>query len=275
MDAAAEKWRELFLEVVEPHRDVPIYLSGGVDSATILAAQLASGGKPKAYVLSLGGTRSGDVKVALSMVDHFGLDHSLVVIPRSEEVLVDDVRRMIRLLGTTRKTAIQNGQCTWHLGCAAAADGHSEAMTGTGGVSEDCRAVWIILHRDGEKAAREFRRGTLFRSAGDEMDGTKAMHAASAAAGVELIEPYSTQPFADYSLSLDMAEIHKPVQKGIALRAFPEFWTAGSWYRSNKSMQVESGIREWHDTLLASRWNRRRGRAVLSVYNDIRSEMND
>lgn len=269
LDPIAARWRELFLEVVEPRKDAPIFLSGGVDSAAILSAQLALGARPDVYTLRLEGWHSSDLSVARSMAETFDLPFTVVTVPHDEDALVEDIKHLIRLLGTTRKTAIQNGQCVMHLARAARAAGHTEAFIGTGGVVEDCRECQMILHYEGEEAARAFRAKTLFRSDGDEMDGTKAMHTCARAEGIEPIEPLAAQPFADYSLSLDVSEINRGRQKGIALRAFPGFWRSGPWYRRNKSMQVESGIREWHDTLLKSKWNVRGNKRVIGVYNDL------
>lgn len=257
------------MQVVEPWKDLPNFLSGGADSGTILAAQLALEAKPPVYLLQLGNTQSSDFLVARQMAEAFGLTYRSAIIPRDEETLVHDIREMYRVLGTTRKTAIQCGQCMKYLAQTAAADGHTEALTGTGGVVEDCRACAVILHQQGEEAAREYRRQSLFGSTSTEMNGTRAMHDASRHFGIVLREPYSQQPLADYIIELDMAEINRPVQKGIALRAFPEFWRAGSWYRHNKSMQVGAGVRSWHDTLLASRYNRRGSKRIIGVYNDL------
>lgn len=273
MDAIAARYRELFLDVLAPLADAPLMLSGGVDSATILAGLLVLGKRPDCFTLQLGEQRSADVAVAEQMVRAFGVPYHLVRIERSDAQLLADVRRMIDVLQTTAKCCIQCGQGAYHLALAVRAFGADVALTGTGSVVEDNRECAVILHTQGEEAARAYRRRTAVRAAGDVMDGTKAMHVAALAAGVRMLEVYSREPLLSYALALDMAEINRPVQKGLALRAFPEFWSAGKFYRENSSMQVNAGIREWHDTLLRSEYNKRGARAVVAVYNDIREDM--
>ena len=71
-----------------------------------------------------------------------------------------------------------------------------------------------------------------------------------------------------------MAIINYPFQKGIAVRAFPEFWGLRPWRRRRDPLQVGSGIRAWHDELLSSAaLNRRGSRLVVGVYNEMAREV--
>ena len=98
--------------------------------------------------------------------------------------------------------------------------------------------------------------------------------------GTPMEEPYSDEPLLSHAIAMDYAELNrlgtKFKQKGIALRAFPEFWSRG-WYRRNSSLQVNSGVREWHDTLLADVELNPDGRhrAVVGIYNQIRRRVVD
>jgi len=47
----------------------------------------------------------------------------------------------------------------------------------------------------------------------------------------------------------------------------PEFWKQSEWYRTNEPLQVCSGIRERHDTLLNSPLNDCDAKNVLKIYN--------
>ena len=90
--------------------------------------------------------------------------------------------------------------------------------------------------------------------------------------GVELSEPYRNQNLINYQITLDMADINFPRQKGIALRAFPSFFKEAKW-RRNSPHQIDSGLRQLHDTLLSdTTLNTRQNKAVIAVYNNLKKE---
>ena len=263
----------MFLGTLEGHEETPLYLSGGVDSGTVLAGLLALGVEPVSYSFILGGRVHQDARVAAKMCADHGLEHRIVSIPRNEDQLVHDIRRTMRELMTVGyeigKAKIQCVQPIIHLAERLVEDGYDEAYLSTGAVCLDDRTVDVLLHQQGEEAAREYRTKKLLH---DHGSATEAMKDVSKRLGVRLYEAYSVQPFADYALSLDMAELNWPVQKGIALRAFPDFWQKG-YYRTNSPLQVNSGVREWHDTLLKSEFNTRESESIVAIYNDMeRSE---
>ena len=69
-----------------------------------------------------------------------------------------------------------------------------------------------------------------------------------------------------------MADINFPRQKGIALRAFPSFFKEAKW-RRNSPHQIDSGLRQLHDTLLSdTTLNTRQNKAVIAVYNNLKKE---
>ena len=271
LDETAQKWRESFITVLEPYpANTPLLLSGGTDSATILAALLSMGRRPACYSFQIGANEHEDVVVSRMMTAHFQLAHEVCVLPRDQEALVGDVRELSKLVKKpVRKTHIQCSQPIMYLAKALKRDGYDTAYIGTGGVVEDNRKGAVMLAEQGEEACRAYRRKNLLE---DEGSATEAMRNVSrAVAGVEIVSPYVQDPLASYGLSLDMAEINRPRQKGIALRAFHMFWLANAWYRKNSPLQVNSGLREWHETLLRSDYNQNAWKDVVGVYRDIES----
>lgn len=272
IDRTAMRWRELLMEAARPVRDRPLLLSGGTDSAAILSAQLACGGRPPLYTFGLVGVQSADVETASLIAREFKLKHAVVLVERTIERFREDVEWIVKELRTVRKTAVQCAQPVLHLARRIKKDGHDVAVVGTGGVCEDNRTCQMTLYYEGEEAARKYRRTTIYSSQGPEMNGTRAMHRIAKAAGVELAEPLTAEKFAEYGLSLDLAEINRPRQKGIAMRAFPEFWKRGPncWKRRNSPLQVNSGLREWHDEVLTA-YRARYGEklSILMLYNGV------
>jgi hypothetical protein len=111
--------------------------------------------------------------------------------------------------------------------------------------------------------------------------GTGWMHEVCSQFDVPAEEPYSDEPLVSYALSLQIPELARGpqgnnIQKGIAWRAFPDFWSRPGYWRRNKSFQVSTGIREWHDDVLLNDPEMNpggRAQRVVAVYNRILEEI--
>lgn len=264
-DQQAADWREALFDVVRPHRDLPNLLSGGVDSGTLLAAALALDGKPPVYSFRIGTRNNPDFSTARRMATDLDLDFTIVELPDDFNRLVEDVNTLIDITQRSRKTIIQCTHPIMYMAQRIAADGHDHAVVGTGAVCLDDRKVSVTLAEHGEEAAREYRRLKL----NDRYEdcGTGWMHRIAAHFGVTLEEPYSDEPLRSHALALDFKDLNRPVQKGIAVRAFPNFWRRNNYYRRNAPLQVGSGLRDWHDQLVHSHLNVNNWKTVVGVYN--------
>lgn len=257
------------LDTIAP--TTPLALSGGVDSATLLAGSLALGRRPPCYTFRLGDYDSPDVRVALSMADTCGVPLTVLSIPRTEDTLLADIREVIQLTGATRRTHVQTAQPFLRIARAVAADGHDALLAGV--LADDLygtgREAQFALRRGGESEARAYRE-QAFRGEGNSVH---SIERATRAGGVRLLLPYRDDRLAALLLATDLRDLHRPIQKHIAVAAFPDFWHADGWYRRNSSLQVDSGVRAWHDTLLDSPLNTRGVRDVAALYRDLAKEM--
>lgn len=259
--------RDLIIAAVEKAGDAPLFLSGGVDSGTVLAASLALGRRPRCYTFTFGQYRSEDAEVAARMAAAVGVDCSVVTVPREPAEVIADIRRALSIIGVPTKTHVQCSIPFLYLAERAAADGYGTAMMamaaddllGTG------RAGAVAYAEGGDSAFLEYRR----KKFADRGASDYSVLRAAAAQGVALIDVFRDLAVAENLLARTYAELHKPRQKQALLSAFPEFWRRGAWYRPNKSLQVVSGIREAHDLLLNSSLNKCGRRAVVGLYADM------
>lgn len=276
MDSQALTWKRKLLETLDAScRGKALVLSGGVDSGTLLAGLLELGERPPCYTFQLGAEVNPDLAVCERMARDYELDLRVVRIQRTPAQLERDVRSVISMLKTSRKTSVQCCHPMVYLAGRMNADGQTGCILGTGAVVLDDRRVMVLRARYGERAARDYRRDKL----GDRYAdcGTGRMHEVCRIYHVPAEEPYSDDPLASYALSLSIADLARGpdgrnVQKGIAWRAFPEFWGRPGYWRRNSSFQVSTGIREWHQELLTSPLNSRGAQRVVAIYNDILAE---
>lgn len=253
MDSAAMHWREALLDTLGRFPDVPLLLSGGMDSVTLLAGLTVLGERPLCLTFALEGEESPDVVAAREVAAYAGVPLSISWIRRS--TLRENAREAVRVGGTARKTAVQCVAGILPLLRRLRDGGYQEALIGTGGVCEDNRRAQV-LSADRSPGVRDeldaLRRRNLY--ALDEGSATRVMSRVGAERGISLFEPFALQPIAEVGLRMSWEQMNTPRQKGIALRAFPEFFGdpgCPRFWRRNASLQVAGGIREWHDNLLS------------------------
>lgn len=246
--------------------DAALLLSGGVDSATLLAGMLALGRRPVVYTTSISGETNPDAEAAAAMAATFGLAHHIVGPRRDNDVLIDDVRRIIEIIGVSTKTHVQVCHALLYPIERAVHDGHRVVLSGLG--ADDLwgtsRTAVVAYKNGGDKA------WTAVRSArvGTFVSDHSAVRLA-ATIGADLRLPYHEPSVESWALGLRYNDVHGAFIKSLSVGAFPEFWERGDFYRRNKNAQIVTGIREWHDDLLSSSLNVRQSRWVVGVYNDI------
>ena len=92
--------------------------------------------------------------------------------------------------------------------------------------------------------------------------------------GKVCVSPYKqSEDIINYFLQLPVSEIRYGKQKKQTYEAFKQEIDELSLYRRNSSMQVNSGIREFHDELLKSEYNTGNYKSVVGIYNTFIREM--
>lgn len=268
----ANQLRTLAMGAMREHSEDIMLLSGGVDSATMLAAALACGYKPRVFTFRLSNYVSPDFKVAQSMAETFGCAFHPVIIPMDTDRLIADVQRVIQVIKTSLKTHVQCSHPFLYLCEEANRIGVSRFIYCSAGSSlyGDGRKAMIMYHQQGEEAYRKKR----LKDAEDTGSSDKSISALCAIYGVQIHDPYMDPKIIDFFGSLKFADMHKPRQKYIGLAAFPEFWKKGNWYRESSNFQINSRLREFHDTLLQSPLNTAGHKSVVGIYNRINNEQN-
>lgn len=267
----SKKFRELVNAEISKRKENALMFSGGVDSATILAAMLDCQRKPDLYTFIVGDKDSKDSLVAKAMAKEFDLKITIVKIPEDITSLINDIKQVILITKRSSKTHIQCSHPWLYLSEAAAKDGHTSALIGMSadGLYGTNRKGEITYKVEGELAFREFRN----KKHEDYFASDSSVFRVSKSFGVSLWDLYAQYTIGDFMLKLSYEEMHTPKQKSLSVDAFPEFWSRGNWYRTNQPLQIVSGLRELHDKIVDTEFNKRESKTVVGVYNDIAAEL--
>lgn len=258
----AKRVRAALLAAVDDIGPAEIALSGGIDSASVLAASLALGRQPACFTFRLLPGDSLDLKVARSMCEAFGLTLNVQDIERSTKVLRRDLEWVVPYAATYMSRAYNTAgpkivkvpiQCLHamsYVASIARSRGVRTMLTGfcADGYYGSSRAMNVMLQREGLRAWDDYRRKYLVHPTNADL---LVQHYFSDRCEIELIDAWAHPAVQKVMLDMVPAELHRPFVKAVAVHAFPEFWSKGAWVRENQSLQVVGGIREWHDTLLS------------------------
>lgn len=273
MQSQSVNFRNFLLKAVEPHLGQPIFLSGGMDSTSILFACLELGVKPTCITFQIGDRYVPDLQIAKSMADVFGFELHVCNIEQNVETLIADTKQCISWLSkrATPKITKVYVQCLHpflYMVPKLASLGYSSAMWGM--VADSGYGIGrkpiTILHTAGASAWTRFREQEY---ADLEASDYAIMDVAKMAYNFTIHDPYYNADVRKLLLSCTFDQLHKPREKSIAYMAFEEYWRQGKWYRLRENLQVGTGLREWHDTMLASTINTRQSKAIIGIYNDI------
>jgi len=254
------------------HKSIPVDIdqaallfSGDTDSLTILWTLLDLGIQVTCYTFRLERVFSTDSKVAQKVTAHWGIPSIHVIAPYQEpEILAQDVRQVIHIIGSHRKTHVEVMWGYWYL----LAQVEQEIVFS--GLQADTlygssRNMAIRYSKD-PKAFIEARRKLI---ANPDQEGYQQAQKLASYFGKDLHTPYTNQGIREFMLGYSWAELNRPKQKMPAVWGFiPEFRNLPV-YRRNDNMQCDSGIREYMARMLDSSVNINHKRHVQELYKEM------
>ena len=254
--------------------DSALLLSGGIDSAAVLAALVALKREPLLLTANLGPEFSVDTAIARAMATELALPHVIVHVNRDYATLEDTVRRVIRETGRPEKRHVEVvGSLYWLLHAFGPMEVRN-AITGmtAGDVFGDSKKARMIRYYEGEEAARAYSRSDILYRKADHTDWTLTKLAWQGY-GVRIWDAYRLRPLRQWLLGTTMGELHGSGHKTVATDAFPELFAGHpEWLREHANLQIVGGFRDWFGTLIDSPLNRGGYRAVAPIYRDILRE---
>lgn len=269
----ANRFRQICLdriEEIDPNRDSALALSGGTDSITILFAMLETGRRPECYTFYLDGVESVDLKSSRAVCKHFGLNLHEVVIPKDEDTMYNDIKRVLPYCEHVKKTIIQC-MIPW-LYMYPAIKEH-RVIQGIGGddLYATQRKLQVKVHAEGDEAIAEYR-----KFYGNDLRFSEANIIRFANQyGKESADFYDSRAIEEFLLGYSFYAINKPYMKYPSVVAFADYYRQGAFYRdqTEHSYQINSRLRDYQDRLLDGKYNKTGAKAIIGLYNAIAKEM--
>lgn len=244
-------------------KDVAVFLSGGMDSTCCLLSCIDLGLNITAYSFYLEGHISQDICASRTITEQLNIPLKEIVIPYSIERLKEDTIKIITEYKTSKKTAVQ---CLHPFIYIMPSVKEKDIVSGL--YADDLYGTSRKGSIIGRKSKKEF---DAYRKRQISQKDYSCVYIKECAKrnGKNLITPFVGGFTEKYLLSLDWKEMNESRPKMIAVKAFEDYYKENAWYRRNSNLQVNSGIREYHDLLLNTDLNKRNNKSVTGIYNDI------
>lgn len=246
-------------------KEVALLFSGGMDSLSLLLSCLDVGIKPHIYSFKLHSIESTDITSARRIIDIFNLRYTEIEMPQGLLQLRHDVFDIIKTFKVKKKTQIQCIQPFMYIIPKV-----KEDIILSGLCADDIYGTSRKMQELGRKDNVEFYLKRLEKHNDLESSSYKFIKQLCESYNKEFIAPYKqNEDLVSYILNRTFKELHSPKQKNIMYKSYKEEIEKYKLYRRNSNLQVNSGIREWHDILLTTDLNNKNYKSVVGIYNTI------
>lgn len=245
-------------------KEVAVFLSGGIDSASVALTALELGKTVTAYSFTLDGHVSSDFSRARHFSSLFKMGFTPVFLPTDIKSLMTDVCFLINHLGLKKKSDIE---CTWPMIYAINKVKENVILTGACADGHFCISKKGMIHyRHSLDKIDAFRRA-LFNN--PNYAQVKTLNDYCISINKTIIAPYYSNAMHKAFLGHTWDAVNKPKQKQPILDAFPEQFARIKTYPHTNLQLGDSGIAQHFTKLLKTRWNKNNYKSVVGIYNSI------
>jgi len=242
---------------------VGLLFSGGTDSSLILFSLLDLGVEPHLYIYTVEGYTSNDYSKAIMVRDKFGLQLTNCVIPNDIDILIEDVRTLIRY-GIKGQVAIQcmhgnlyiRKKFTEKLGYNG---------SGVDGLYGTYRDMAILRNKPTEFFKKQSKH--LNNPNDDGMLYLKRLYEQYT---IRIEFPYRQYNIANDLLGRSYNEMNRPRNKWIMVKEYQDYYNKlPKYYNPRGSQQLMAGTKQLHQRLLNTPLNMKNRKNTIWLYKDI------
>lgn len=237
---------------IDPKGEADVWLSGGVDSATVLFAAMECGFKPHCITFHVKDVPSPDLEISRKICSCFGLKHSIITIPSDPQSVIADCFRVIDELidwPSMRDASKRVIQCLHPILYLVPATTSTIAMSGDGGdlLAITARHLSISARYSWDPFCIEERTicHKKYRQQESMVDAFAHKH------DVSVGRVFLTDQVMLCGRSIPVKTYNTPRQKWGHVAPFLKYWSKGAFYRKNSPYQIASGLRDMHWRVLS------------------------
>ena len=247
------------------NESVALLFSGGMDSLSLLLSCLDVGIKPTLYSFKIENIDSDDIKASRRIASIYGLELVEVEIKQDIEKLIEDIKYIVKKYQVKKKTQIQCIQPFLYL-----AKEIKEGIVLSGLCADDVLGTSRKMQVNGRNNKEVFYQMRLEKHKDLKSSSYCYIKQIFDEVGKQFVAPYKdNQELVDYFLSKGLNELHKPKLKQKTYENYKDDIDKNKLYRKNSSLQVNSGLREWHEELLKTDINIKNWKSIVGIYNYI------
>jgi asparagine synthetase B (glutamine-hydrolysing) len=199
--------------------DFAISTSGGIDSSSIVASALDLGLVPKIVSFTLENRLSTDFKAARKLAMYFGLPFIPVFLPTDHDVILDDVRWIVKA-GARKKTAIECLYPFLYVLRQLRAEGIGNLVTGSAADGHFALSKKAMIHFKEPKSLFQEFRTNYFKNPDAAQVAT--LTRIGKTYDVKVMAPYFHDEMFKLFVDKSWSELNKPRQKEAIRKHFPE-----------------------------------------------------
>lgn len=258
--------RKLINKKIEKYKDqkVALLFSGGMDSLCVLLSCLEVGIKPHLYTFKLKSYDSEDYFSAVRISNIFNLELTVIEIEDNDtNKLIEDIKFIIKKFKVKKKTTIQ---CIYPFLYVVDKIEEKVILSGlSGDILHGTMRKMQMLGRVDEGAFNSMRLEYLNN---EELDNYCYIKQIFTEQDIKFVDVYRyNKDLIDFFMSKRFKELNSPKQKNVAYESYKKEIDEYDLYRRPTSLQCNSKIREWHDTLLNTSENINNNKRVTAIYN--------
>lgn len=274
--ALYERFHSNFIKNVKAiPEDCPLFLSGGVDSATILFAMVELGRKPLCISFNHGELTEDNV-VGRSMADHFGLEYHIVNVPTTYSDMLEKTTFIMQNTAKTNKIkmVVQVGIPLIEMVKYTLERGFNYSACGwrSGSLNSVTKKGTLANKRDPNewkrlKKSKYDGRGHAEYQIEDQI--------LTPIYNFKTLDPYYNDNMR-WVMDLDWDQMHKPVQKALLCGYYADLWQNFK-LRRQKALQVIGGTRDIMDSLFipCPTLNSYGYKSIVGIFNRLYEKVNN
>ena len=238
---------------------VCVFMSGGVDSASILYSVLELGKTPTCYTFTFEDSKSRDYYIAKATCKKESVRFVPVFLPRALSALCNDIYLMHDRYGCRKKTEYE---CTWPFIYVYPRIREDYVAGGFGSEAHFVLTKRGMLHF--RNRPDEFRREYWSK---DNPNQRKQHAMLSEQYGKETVFPYMEPETASMFSGVSWDEINTPHHKQVILDAFSDKFSNRKVWPQN--LQIGGKVSAHFSSLLKTPMNRNGYKSVVGIFNDV------